>query len=310
MPIRSALRALNDPTSITHGVVSSCVVGVLTLIDPRRLTVGQRLVYRLANAGLAAWTVGVGFRSSDPSGAVPPVGRAALVAGAAGAALGFADAGEAVDARVQDAIARTGARHPRRWLAAGGTVLAFGSWWASRTLDAPGNEDTPEVHEAAVDLPEDVRALAAHLLAATDLFGAPELRAQLAHAQRLVFDDSDGGFWPVAQLQVDVDLPRAVPADATFPVVGRFRAMGDVTFDVRLVVTDGVLASLFVDEGGDWTPEQRDAWYESGGDLGALGGWPALGDLEMLIESPEGLRPIGVWTAGSEPDAGRDNVLS
>lgn len=291
MPIRSALRALNDSTSITHGVVSSCVVGALTLIDPRRLTVGQRLVYRLANAGLAAWTVGVGLRSSDPSGAVPPAGRAALVAGTAGAALGFADAGEAVDARVQGAIARTGARHPRRWLAVGGAILAFGSWWASRTLDTP--QDTPEAQEIAVDLPEDVRALAAHLLAATDLFGAPELRAQLAHAERLVFDDSDGGFWPDAQLLVADDLPRAVPAHATFPVVGRFRALGDVTFDVRLMVTDGVLTSVFVDEGADWTSEQRDAWYESGGDLAELGDWPALGDLEMLIESPAGLRPIG-----------------
>lgn len=291
MPFRSALRALNDPTSITHGVVSSGVVAALTLIDPRRLTVGQRAVYRLANAGLAAWFVGIGFRGADPSGAVPPMGRAALVAGTAGATLGFAEAGEAVDARVHDAIARTGARHPRRWLAAGAAVFAVGSWWLSRALETP--EDTPEVQQVAVDLPEDVRALAAHLLAATDDFGAPELRAQLADAQRLVFDDSDGEFWPDAQLEVPDELPRAVPAHATFPVAGRFHAFGDLSFDVRLMVVNGALTSVVVDEGADWTPDQRDAWYESGHDLGELGDWPVPGDLELLIESPTGLRAIG-----------------
>ena len=295
MPFRSALRALNDPNSVAHGVVSTGVVAALALIDPRSLTTGQRAIYRLANAGLAAWIVGISFRSADPSGSIPPMGRAALVAGTGGATLGFAEAGEAVDARVHDAIARAGAAHPRRWLAAGGAILALGSWGLGRALDTP--EDTPEPEEVVVDLPEDIRTLAAHLLSATDDFGAPELRAQLADARRLVFDDSDDSddeFWPDAQLAVSDELPKAVPSNATFPGVGRVRAFGDLSFDVRLMVTNGVLTSVVVEEGADWAAEQRDAWYESGRHLGELGNWPVPGDLALLVETREGLRPIGV----------------
>ena len=85
-----------------------------------------------------------------------------------------------------------------------------------------------------------------------------------------------------------------MPSNATFPVVGRFRAFDDLTFDVRLMVTDGVLASIVVEEGADWAAEQRDAWYESGRHLGELGNWPVPGDLALLVETREGLRPIGV----------------
>ncbi len=288
--------ALNDASSVPHGIVSTALIAALALIEPRRLTVGRRVAYRTATAVASAWMAAASIRSADRSGTIPPVGRAALVAGAAGVAFGLAEAGEAVDARMHDGLVRAGARRPRHWIAAGEAGLALASWWMGRKVDGvdPNTPDEfDEATETLVPVPADIRELAAHLLAATDAYGAPELRAQLAAAQMIDYGDGDdASFWPGAQLDAPTDLPAAVPAQATFPVIGRFRALNDRTFEVRLVVENGALASVYVEEGSDWAPEALDEWNEADRSVGELGAWPAPGDIELLIETPAGYRPV------------------
>lgn len=147
---------LNDSRSVTHGVVSTGVVAGLALIEPRRLTTGRRLAYRGVIAAATAWMVWAGLR---PRAGIDPFGqrrRAAAAAGAAGAALGLARAGEALDARVHDRLARAGARRPRLWIVIGEAAIAAAGWWASRAADrldpdVAGFGEGPEA--VAVDQP-------------------------------------------------------------------------------------------------------------------------------------------------------------
>lgn len=293
MELRRLLSHVNDPNHPAHGVISTALVAGLTLVDPRPLTTGRRLVYRGAVAALTAWTVAVSLRSADEIGVIPPAGRAAITVGAAGAALGVAEAGEALDARMHDRLARSGARRPRVWLAAGGAVLSLAAWWLGRLSDSAqsaGEDSEPE--DVLIELPDDVRTLAERVLSATDAFGAPELRAQLAQA-RLIDEREEPGatFWPSARLHVPDGSPRAVPGEATFPVIGRFRALDDRTFDLRVLVVAGRLDSLHVEESADWTSEDWDGWYGAGRDLDELGAWPAPDGLELLIETKDGWSP-------------------
>src|SRR5699024_2920497 len=66
---------------------------------------------------------------------IGPVGRAAITTGSAGAAFGFTEVGEALDARLHDKIKRAGARRPRLWLAAGEGAVAATAWWLGRRID-------------------------------------------------------------------------------------------------------------------------------------------------------------------------------
>ncbi|WP_105566133.1 hypothetical protein [Microbacterium halophytorum] len=295
MALRRILRRLNDPNSVAHGVVSTALMAALALIEPRRLSTGRRLAYRGAVAGLTAWTMWASLRPSrDTEGdELGFVGRAAITTGAAGAALGLAEAGEALDARLNDGLVRAGVRRPRLWLAAGEAALSFAAWWAARAADRASRdeEDSEEPAESIVEVPEGIRALASLLLSATDEHGAPQLREQLLSA-RLV--SSDGGEFDVAfaQFDVDQDLPRAVPGNGAFPVIGRFRALGDRTFDVRLFVANGRLESVHIDEGGDWSAEEVEEWYEAGHDPDELETWPSPDEVELLIETAAGYRPL------------------
>ncbi|MFV4914951.1 hypothetical protein PFZ49_15845, partial [Microbacterium lacticum] len=95
-----------------------------------------------------------------------------------------------------------------------------------------------------------------------------------------------------AQFDTPKGLPRAVPGDATFPAIGGFRALGNRTFDIRIFVEDGRLESIRIDEGADWSDEARDSWNNTGRDLSELMGWPAPGDIELLIETATGYKPV------------------
>ncbi|MDN3310391.1 hypothetical protein QWJ90_05575 [Microbacterium oryzae] len=127
------LAQLNDVNSVANGLVSTALTAGLTLIDPRRLTVGRRAAYRGVVAVLTAWVTWTALRSDEVT--VPPAARAGIVTGAAGAVLGFAELGEALDARLHDGLARAGAARPRLWLAAAAAVLSLVSWWGGRTAD-------------------------------------------------------------------------------------------------------------------------------------------------------------------------------
>lgn len=296
MGFRGVSRRLNDPNSVAHGVVSTGLVAGLALIEPRRLTTGRRLAYRGAAAAVTAWTVWASLRprtDSDPD-PIGSIGRAAVTTGAAGAALGFAEAGEAIDARVHDRLARAGARHPRLWLALGEAAFSVAAWWTSRLGDRIDPEDIDAVEgpvRALVDLPEELRAVVSLVLSTTDEHGAPQLREQLSAARVISFD---AGAIEVSFAQFDIpeDMPRAVPGTARFPVIGRFRALDDRTFDVRVFAEDGRLESVHIDEGADWTPEERDAWYESGHDLSELTTWPRPEDIELLAETEAGYQSL------------------
>lgn len=295
MALRRILRRLNDPNSVAHGVVSTALMAALALIEPRRLSTGRRLVYRGAVAGLTAWTMWASLRPSRDSGAdeLGPVGRAAITTGAAGAALGLTEAGEALDARLNDGLVRAGVRRPRVWLAAGEAALSFAAWWAARAADLASRDeaDSEEPAESIVEVPEGIRALASLLLSATDEYGAPQLREQLTGARMKGLDDVevDVAFVP---LDTEKELPRAVPGNGAFPAIGRFRALGGRTFDIRLFIADGRLESLHIDEGADWSAEELDAWYGAGHDLDALEAWPAPDEVELLIETAAGYRSL------------------
>lgn len=270
-------------------------MAALALIDPRALSTGGRVLYRGALAAMTAWTVWTGVRprrATDPD-PIGPVGRAAVVTGAVGAAIGLAPAGEAIDARIHGRLVRGGVRQPRLWIAAGNAVLSLGAWWAARSLDdAAEMESWFDVSSmTTTEVPDDVRAVAARLLGATDGFGATELREQLARARATTFVDGELQADYVA-FEVADDAPRAVPGNATFPVIGRFRALDNRTFDVRLTVADGHLNAYEVVEGADWSNDQLDAWETEGNDVGQLESRPDAGELELLIETPNGYEPL------------------
>ncbi len=279
-----------------HGIVSTGLVAGLALIEPRTLTTGRRLAYRGAVAAVAAWTMWSSLRPTKYTDADPlgPVGRAAITTGAAGAVLGFAEASEAIDARLHDGLVRVGARRPRLWLAAGEAAFSVLAWWASRLGDRIDSDDSEAIDgpvQALVDLPNELRAMVLFILAATDEHGAPQLREQLS-AARVISFDAEAIEISFAQFDTLDDLPRAVPGNARFPVIGRFSALDERAFDVRVFVEDGRLESVHIDEGADWTPEERDAWYEAGHDFSELTAWPRLEDIELFTETEAGYRQI------------------
>ncbi|GAA1420069.1 hypothetical protein [Agrococcus citreus] len=294
---RSALSPLGDADSVAHGVVSSAAVAALTLIDPRVLTPGRRLGYRAAMAGLTAWSTWALLRT-EAGAALSAGARLGMVVGAAGATLGIAEAGEALDARLHDRVRAAGIDRPRALLAAAAGAISIGGWWLGRRSDAAaatavaGVEDEPA--EELVEVPDDVRALADRLLAATDGFGAPELRSQLAAARAVRWEGPEPeGFWPGIGFAVPAGAPLAVPGDANLPVIGRYTAVEGRSFDVMLGVQDGRLAMLSISEGRDWSDDERIAWIEADRGVHELQGWPSPDELELLVETPDGLRPIG-----------------
>lgn len=133
MKTHGVLAQLNDVNSVVNGLVSTALTAGLTLIDPRGLTVGRRAAYRGVLAALTAWVTWSALRSDEV--AASRAARAGVAAGAAGAVLGFAELGEALDARMHDGLARAGAARPRLWLAAAAAVLSLVSWWGGRTAD-------------------------------------------------------------------------------------------------------------------------------------------------------------------------------
>ncbi|WP_101846035.1 hypothetical protein [Zhihengliuella sp. ISTPL4] len=293
MGFRTTIRRLNDANSITHGVVATALTAGLAAVEPRRLTTGRRVVYRSAIAALTAWTVWASLRPADEPDFLGPIGRGAVAAGAGGTAFGLAEAGEALDARLRDGLGRAGARRPRLWLVAGQAILSLGSWWVGRqSARVSAAEDSEDAATAdLVEIPTELRALAELLLSATDDHGAPALRAQLAEA-RLVRDAPEEPFWPWVSMETASEGPRAVPGTATFPVLGRFRALDDRTFDVRLRVEGGRIDGLHVDEGADWTADERARWDEAERDLSALGVWPTADAIDLFIETPDGYRSM------------------
>ncbi|WP_394279506.1 hypothetical protein [Microbacterium sp.] len=294
--IPNALRSVADSRSVPNLVVTAAATAALTLVDPATLRPGARFAYRAANAALAGFTTWTSLRRADwPLGALPM--RAGVTAGAVGATFGVAEVGEALDARLQSALLRGGVTRPRVLLAAAGVGLLALGWWGDRHL-AASDDTTAEAEEftepESVEVPEPVRGLVSALLGRTEHFGAPELRAQLDAARANLFEGPDGpdGFAAGIGFEVPEDLPLAVPADANFPVVARYRPLDGRTFEVYLTVMAGRLSSLAISEGRDWTDAEQQEWFEAGRGAHELAGWPSLDEIEWCIETSTGLRPL------------------
>ena len=293
---RRLLAELGDSRSVPFGIVSTVAVAGLSLIDPNRLRPAGRLAHRLAIAGL---TGAMTWAASRPTPAeVPNPGlRAGVTVGATGLVLAASEASEALDARMQRGLERAGVRRPRVALAALSGVLSAATWWLDRrTHDGlePGErefEGTGLAVSSTVDaeLGAELRALVSALLARGERFGGAELREQLAGARieqwRL---DGDDGFVADASFEVDETAPRAVPGNGRFPVIGRFRGLDERTFDLALWIHEGRLDSMSISPADDWSDEDVLAWDEGDRDVGELGAWPAVADLEVLVESRDG----------------------
>lgn len=281
----AAFRRRRDEAVQAVVVVASAGLG---LVRPARLSPGWLLLYRLATAGLAGVTVWSAL-SRDPF----PDERFTVGAGlgAAGLTMAVAPVAESVDERLHRRLQHAGARHPRRLLAAGTLLVGALAALLDRRLAAapiwPAEADDPE--QGLVDVPAEVRALAAALLAQTDQYGAAELRAQLATARAELYQGPTAdGFWAGIGFHTDPALPRAVPGEANFPVIGRYTAIEDRSFEVYITITGGMLANLSISEGSDWGEQDRQSWELADRGIHELTGWPTPTELTFYIETPSG----------------------
>ena len=276
-------------------VVVQSIVGValtgLTAVRPAKLTTRGRMLFRAALATLT----GVSVHSSlSPA----PVGQArslaaALTTASVGVTLGLAEAIEALDERLHRGLQRRGVQRPRLVLMAATFVFSALSVLLGAVLDRRSGlhnayaQEQEEYGES--DLPEPLRELTAVILGATDDFGAAQLREQLVNARAQLYQGENvGDFWPTIGLIADPGLPRAVPGNGRFPVIGRFYALGGLSFDLHLMLDEGRLELLTFDTGNDWTEEARLDWFESEHDAFEVGRWPRPEELTLLIETPNG----------------------
>ncbi|PQM74070.1 hypothetical protein [Corynebacterium sp. J010B-136] len=300
MELRQILNKLNNPHSLLHGVVSTGAVTALTLVEPRKLTTGRRLAHRGTIAGLAAWSMHAGLRpvNEDDFDVIGPIGRAAITTGTAGAVMGVAEVSEGLDARLHDAVRRTGVSHPRLWLAAGGGAFAAAAWWLGRRFDGGsfGIQDVGDFAPTAPnrtlhEVPDNLRAIISTLLEATDEFAAPQLREQLAEASVYHWDGEAPDF-DAAQFHVPNHTPRVVPGNYRFPVIGTFTAVEDLPFTIEFFIDDGYLDSVNIERTPDWTPQQEERWEEICAVNPDLDLIPSPDDVELLIETPNGYQPV------------------
>ena len=125
---------LNDPNSLENGFALTAATSALALVDPRRIGVGGRFAYRGALAAITGWTTWTAVHSDDESPAPFSV-KFGMVTSAVGITLAFAEAGEALDGKLHNALTRAGARKPRLVMAAMTAILGFAAWQAGRHLD-------------------------------------------------------------------------------------------------------------------------------------------------------------------------------
>lgn len=283
---------LNDPHAVENGVALAGATAALTLIEPRRLSVSGRLAYRAALGAITGWAAWTAVRTEHEY-LMPTTSKIGVTAGAVGVALALCEAGEALDTRIHDALARRGVRRPRLAMAGATAALGVGSWWLARRVDNefPDFESDDDLDApGAVPLPNEVRALVTAILEKTEGFGAPELRTQLAQASASLYvGEREDDFYPGIGFEVPEELSRAVPATATFPVIGRYRQLGGRTFDWHLFIAEGLLRSFHAAPGADWSDDEVCAWETSGHSVQDIPGWPSPEELEFLIETRDGL---------------------
>lgn len=234
-------------TSISSGrllrlTVAAGAVGALTLIEPRRLGPWTRAAYRVGTAAVSGLLVA---DTTTEEGALLDPALDGLLTG--GVTLGLMDLSEHLDHRIVGGLQRLGVSRPRLLLAGIGAAGAAALYlvptptWAERGGELAPSEDD----QATVEMPEQVRALIAALLAPPadggDHAGAPALRTQLDSTR--VIDVGSGS--SDVMLVVERAERLAVPWNQTWPVTGRFD-QGGFCFSLELQIDEGRLGMLSV----------------------------------------------------------------
>lgn len=119
--------ALVDPASPVFGFASVVVMGGLTLVDDAKLNDRDRRKMRVVSAVVSGLYVGITTGGKK----VPLRVLAGLATG--GAALRFAAASEAIDARLEQKLRQFGAQQPRQWMAVGTALLIVAGYLADRS---------------------------------------------------------------------------------------------------------------------------------------------------------------------------------
>lgn len=223
----------------------------LTLIEPRSLSGWKKQAYWAAVSLLTGATAvsGIGETGGGAGGYVGASARGRFVPdvdfvavnqflGVAGVTFGLQQPLLKADAWAVDTVRSWGVRRPRLLLAAlsllaGVVMVAI----EARREKHDFADEVPEVR----DLNPRVRQVTAEILARTDDWGAPELRAQFGQAKQV--GEMRHGF---VQFEVPDDVDP-LPVDFfVFPVHGRGELDG-VEVTVALHVEMGRLAGLSID---------------------------------------------------------------
>jgi hypothetical protein len=271
----TARASLTDPASPGFGILSTAVAGVLPLIDASKLKPEQRRIAHAASAVLtgayAAVVIGGRNRRLTPL-------KVATGLAATGAALRFADVGDAFEARMERRLRQAGSRYPRVWMGAGSAVVTFAAFLGDRVAAR-----SQLFEPMAIDQRERLRPLGAAvcslvegLLGATDVPAADALHAQLHAAQEVYWTD---GFTSAVHFRVPDDLPRAVPHEQVFPVRGQFTGPDGKTLRLFLQVADGKLDYLSVEPAD---PEDVDDFDD------LIDDWPDPDALTYVMDDPDG----------------------
>lgn len=279
-----------NPASVTYGLLTTAAISGLALIDPRKLSVGRRAVYRGACAAASAWVAWSESRPQSDFPYVPTYVRAALAVGAAGATLGFAGASEKLDGKMHDWLTHKGVRKPRYVLAATSGALSLGAWAVSRLIDDSPAHAEEDYETQVVVLDEKERAVLDKILSATDLYGAAQLRAQLRTARHIYDPELSDSL--DRSLKVDQNSSNAVPSNGQFPVIGRFTATDGNTYDININVSDGKLVYAAISVGADWDEARLEDWEDAEGDVDDIGSWPTPDEITLLIETPAGYQAV------------------
>lgn len=268
--------SLSDPASPIFGILSTATMGALSLIDASTLGDRQRRSVHVGTAVVTGLYAGV-----TVGGKHLPLRVLAGLAGGA-VALRFADLGDIIEARLEEGLRRAGARHPRRWMAAGAAAVTFagflGDRAAARRESAVAMLD--DASEQVNPLDPRVRGLIEGILGASDTAGAQELRAQLAVTQELSWGDE---FTSTMYFDVPADLPRAVPHDQIFPVRAQFTGPGGAPNQVVLQLSAGHLDHLAVEPADQENVDLDD---------GLLAEWPDPSEVTHVFDGVDGAKAV------------------
>ncbi|RAX49892.1 hypothetical protein DQ353_06930 [Arthrobacter sp. AQ5-05] len=231
---------------IATALISGAASGALTLIDPARFKPCTRRSL-VAGSGAAyaavAWVGSSGNEEYKPGNVLR--GSLALGLGALGAIATHYSF--ALDGKIHQSLLRRGIGNPRPLMAVGSGILTA----ALVLMESPAQEAEPVGYDhdagpAEREISVELRDLVAGMLNATEDFGAPQLREQLAVAKEQYWVGPDE-FSCSLSFVVPVDAARTVPRNFTFPVHADFTTPDGHPMRVSLQVHDGVLDTLLID---------------------------------------------------------------